>query len=318
VARALLIAGPNLTLDRTGSLDELRAGEVLRFEHVVATPGGKGLNVARAARALGAPGTLVSLVPGASGRVAAALIAEEGVAFEGVSCPGQLRSAAIVTEASGRTTVLNEPGPTLAPADWAAYEAAVAASLAGRGALVCSGSLPPGAPADAYARLAAEARRAGLPCVVDASGAALGAAVAAGVDVVTPNLGEAEALGGSGSGEAVEAAADARPRGLAAAGALVAAGVRAAVVTVAAAGAAVATPAEAIWLAAPPAEVRNPVGAGDVLTAALAVALARGAAIAEAAVEGVGAASASVETPRAGDVDPARARRLAALVDRAA
>jgi fructose-1-phosphate kinase PfkB-like protein len=220
-----------------------------------------------------------------------------------------------VTESSGRTTVLNEPGPTLGPEDWAAYEAAVAANLAGRGVLVCSGSLPPGAPADGHARLAREARRAGLPCVVDASGAVLAAAVAAGVDVVTPNLGEAEALSGSGTGEAVAAAADGRPRALAAAGALVAAGARAAVVTAAAAGAAVATPGNTIWLTAPPAEVRNPVGAGDVLTAALAAALARGAALPAAAAEGVGAASASVEMPRAGEVDPARARRLTALVE---
>jgi fructose-1-phosphate kinase PfkB-like protein len=46
----VLIAGPNLTIDRTLFIEELRAGEVLRFERVVVTPGGKGLNVARAAR----------------------------------------------------------------------------------------------------------------------------------------------------------------------------------------------------------------------------------------------------------------------------
>ena len=49
----MLIAGPNLTIDRTLAIAELRPGEVLRFDRVVVTPGGKGLNVARAARALG-------------------------------------------------------------------------------------------------------------------------------------------------------------------------------------------------------------------------------------------------------------------------
>jgi fructose-1-phosphate kinase PfkB-like protein len=43
----MLVAGPNLTLDRTVSLDELRPGEVLRFDEAVVTPGGKGVNVAR-------------------------------------------------------------------------------------------------------------------------------------------------------------------------------------------------------------------------------------------------------------------------------
>ena len=48
---AVVIAGPNLTIDRTLSIDELRPGEVLRFERAVVTPGGKGVNVARVARA---------------------------------------------------------------------------------------------------------------------------------------------------------------------------------------------------------------------------------------------------------------------------
>ena len=55
----MLIAGPNLTIDRTAVLAQLQPGEVLRFDRVVVTPGGKGLNVARAARA-----TFTPLPPG--------------------------------------------------------------------------------------------------------------------------------------------------------------------------------------------------------------------------------------------------------------
>ena len=68
----MLVAGPNLTIDRTAVLGELRPGEVLRFDRVVVTPGGKGLNVARAALALGHSALLVSLLPGHTGRAAAA------------------------------------------------------------------------------------------------------------------------------------------------------------------------------------------------------------------------------------------------------
>ena len=63
----MLIAGPNLTIDRTSSIGELRPGEVLRVAGVTVTPGGKGLNVARAARSLGRPATLVAFVPGCHG-----------------------------------------------------------------------------------------------------------------------------------------------------------------------------------------------------------------------------------------------------------
>src|SRR5687768_14150451 len=107
---SMLIAGPNLTIDRTATIAELRPGEVQRFERVVVTPGGKGLNVARAARALGVGALLVGFVPGATGRAGAGMIAREGVALRAVPCAGELRSTAVVMERSGRTTVLNEPG----------------------------------------------------------------------------------------------------------------------------------------------------------------------------------------------------------------
>src|SRR5436190_879914 len=229
----MLVAGPNLTIDRTLAIGELRPGEVLRFDRVVVTPGGKGLNVARAARALGHRAVLVSFLPGRTGEAAGAMIADEGVKLHAVRCPGELRSAAIIQERDGRTTVLTEPG------------------------------------------------------------------------LVTPNLSEAEgALGLGGAGQAVRSAEDARPRALAAAEALVRQGARAAVVTADAEGAAVLDADGAPeWIAAPRvAEVRNPIGAGDVLAAALAAALERGQGLAVAAREGVAAASASVESPTAGEL----------------
>src|SRR4051794_3190001 len=205
----MLVAGPNLTIDRTLALAELRPGEVLRFDRVVVTPGGKGLNVARAARALDHRALLVSLVPGRTGEAAGAMIADEGVKLHAVRCPGELRSAAIIQERDGRTTVLNEPGPPVGEAEWSTYERAVQAHLAGHGVLVCSGSMPPGGPPDAYGRLAALAERAGLTAVVDAAGETLLRALDAGPGLVTPNLSEAEgALGLGGGGQAVRTAGD--------------------------------------------------------------------------------------------------------------
>ena len=94
----MLIAGPNLTIDRTSSIPELRPGEVLRLADVVITPGGKGLNVARAALVLGASASLVGFVPGHTGRAAAALIGEEGISLLGIPVAGEIRSTTIVLE----------------------------------------------------------------------------------------------------------------------------------------------------------------------------------------------------------------------------
>lgn len=300
----MLIAGPNLTIDRTSSIAELRPGEVLRVSDVVVTPGGKGLNVARAARALGAPATLVAFVPGRTGQAAASLIREEGVALEAVAVGGDIRSTSVILE-PGRATVLNEPGPALAAGDWEALEAAVERAFGEHRVLVCSGSLPPGSPDDGYARLAR-----GRFAVVDAGGAVLRAALEAAPAVVTPNLAEAEGLLHGRADESVEASPDARGHAEAAAAALVSAGARAAVVTAAAAGAAVCADGAVTWLAAPRVSVVNPIGAGDVFTAALAAALETGEDVLSAARRGAAAAAASVEVGRAGVLDAARMAEL--------
>src|SRR5258705_346621 len=77
---------------------------------------------------------------------------------------------------------------------WPGSAAGVAGDLDGHGVLACGGSAPPGAPAGAYAELAALARSRGAFAIVDANGPLLAAALEAGADLVTPNLGEAEAL----------------------------------------------------------------------------------------------------------------------------
>jgi 1-phosphofructokinase len=294
----VLIAGPNLTIDRTSRIPALRPGEVLRLQDVAVTPGGKGLNVARAARALGVPAALVAFVPGRTGHAAAELIGDEGVELRAVPVTGEIRSTSVILE-PGRATVLNEPGPPLADGDWAALEAAIGAAWGEHAVLVCSGSLPPASPTDGYGRLVALARSAGRVSLVDAGGVTLREALAAGPDVVTPNLAEAE-----GVEESVDALPDAPARAVAAGRELLRAGARAAVVTAAEAGAAVVAGDDAWWIAAPRVQaVANPIGAGDVLTAALAAGLEAGLDVVAAACRGVAAAAAGVQAALAGDLD---------------
>jgi 1-phosphofructokinase family hexose kinase len=311
----VVIAGPNLTIDRTLSIDELRPGEVLRFTHAVVTPGGKGVNVARVARELGGDAVLVALMPGRTGVAGVALLSDENLAVRGVEVAGELRSTAVILERSGRVTVFNEPGPELVPGEWDLYEGVVADALRGARVLACSGSLPPNAPADAYARLVGLAHDAGAVAIVDVGGVQLEAAVAAGADVVTPNLAEAEGLLHGRADETVEAGdvAVVRKRATAAARALVERGAAHAVVTAAEAGAAVADGWLVRWVAAPAgAEVRNPIGAGDALVGGLALALERGEEFAAAVALGMACGAASVETDVAGVVVPERVAALLA------
>jgi 1-phosphofructokinase family hexose kinase len=310
----MLIAGPNLTIDRTLTIDELRPGEVLRFDDVAVTPGGKGVNVVRVARALDAPALLVGFAPGRTGQAVAWLLADEGLDIDAVPIGGELRSTAVVLERGGRVTVMNEPGPRLLTGDWERYERAVAARLESHAVLACSGSAPPGAPDDGYARLIVLAREHRALALVDANGPPLAAALGARPDFVTPNLAEAEGLLLGRADETVEAGdpAEVRQRAASAAAGLVARGARTAIVTAGAAGAAVVVEGgEPRWHAAPRVEVQNPIGAGDALVGGLCVGLERGETLDSALALGLATAAASVETAKAGAVDPSRVEELA-------
>ena len=321
---AVVIAGPNLTIDRTLSIDELRPGEVLRFERAVVSPGGKGVNVARVARELGAARRARRLRAGADrGRGGGAAGRRGASSLRGVEVGGELRSTAVVLERSGRVTVFNEPGPPLAPGDWERYEAAVArrrwrASACWRAADRCRR----GAPDDAYARLVALARGRGRAGGRRRRGRAAG--------------------GGAGRGRRRgDARTSPRPRGCCTAAPTrrwrpaTARGARARAGGGAGAGASAARGGrwslrrrrgrrwpmarEAWWLAGlSVAAVRNPIGAGDALVGGLALALERGEAFAAAVAAGMACGAASVETDVAGVVVPARVAELLAWSDRLA
>jgi 1-phosphofructokinase family hexose kinase len=311
----LLVAGPNLTIDRTLEINEMILGSEVRFTHAEVTPGGKGVNVARAASRLGCDATLVAFAPGHTGAAVARLIADEGLRLRTVPSAGEVRSSAIVLEQGGRVTVFNEPGPRLGPRDWDAFVEVIEAELARHRLLVCSGSVPPGIPTDAYADLVSRAAGRSVLTLVDASGLPLARAIDAGPDIVTPNLAEAEALLWDARGREVELhAPDAGDRALRAARALVERGVRTAIVTAGAAGAAVVWGDEERFVDAVPVAVGNPIGAGDVFLAGLACALDAGRSLGAAVAAAMGAAAATLERPLAGDLDPERARSLSESV----
>lgn len=313
----MIVVTPNLCVDRTHWLDHFATGTVSRPRRVLVTAGGKGVNVARTLRDLGRLPTVLGYRPAADGAGLERLLAAEGMASSLVEVPGELRSAIIVIEDGGRVTVLNEPGPTLTAAHRDALLERVAQRLQRSGArlVVGSGSLPPGLPADTYARLCRTARAHGAAVVVDTSRDALAAVLAAEPDLVTPNLAEAEGLV---TGAVVEAAADegdpadARERAHLAARGLRAAGARRAVVTAGGHGAAYADAAGERWFDAPAVAVRNPIGAGDALVGGVADRLLAGADWVDAVRRGVLVASAAVEHPHAGRVDPGRVAQLVA------
>jgi 1-phosphofructokinase family hexose kinase len=294
----MLIAGPNPTIDRVIGLERFEAGHVNRAEHAEARLGGGGVNAARTARLLGGIGTtLVTVAPQDDRDRFVEQLRAEGIGAELVGCGGQLRVATILREAGGRLSMLTEPGSLLEVREWEAFTRLVRGQLGGGRLLLCTGSLPPGAPIDGYARLAREARHAGSRCIVDAAGDTLAATLEAGEGLVVPNLAEAEGLLLGSRSEPLDPV-DAPQRALAAADGLLRVGAHAAVVTAGGAGVAYAQRGRrggCRWADAPAVIVASPVGAGDAFSAGLGLGLQRGDSLAEAVGFAVAVAAAHVE-----------------------
>lgn len=309
----MVIAGPNVSVDRTIGLDSFDPGHVHRADRVESRLGGGGVNAARVASRLGASAVLVTLLPERDELWIGDSLKREGIIFLPVRCGGTARIATIMKERAGRTSVLNEPGAAVAAREWEEFERTALGRLTDGELLLCSGSLPPGAPAGGYARLARLARQQGAgPCLLDAAGPTLAAALEEGEGLVVPNLAEAEGVL-SGSRSQPVHPQDTPERALAAAGGLIYRGAYAAVVTAGAAGAAYARQGSRSvgWVPAPPVTARNPVGAGDAFAAGLGLQLERRAKLEDAVAFAVAVAAAHVECERDG-LDRDRVEALAA------
>lgn len=294
-ARAVFVAA-NASIDRLLEVDRIEPGAIHRPDRVVAVAGGKGLNAARAAAALGGRVSAVALVGGRAGEWIGEQLVAAGIETAIVRTEGETRTCVSVFDrATGRLTEFYEPGEPIAPGAWQELERAVGDAARDAAIVVLSGSLPPGAPSDGYARLIAIARRAGAATLVDAAGAALAAALAERPAVVKVNAREAAEAAGVDPG-ALSDTGGARDVGRR----LLAAGAAAAVITLGAAGAVVVED-EHGWSIVPP-DVRGdyPVGSGDAVSAGIAIGLARGQPLLEAVRLGVAAGIANALVPGPG------------------
>ncbi|MFE3198143.1 1-phosphofructokinase family hexose kinase [Embleya sp. NPDC059237] len=284
---------PNPAWDVTYHLERLDRHGANRPASVGGRAGGKGINVTRVLRSLGVAVVAVAPLGGPTGERIRADLAAADIALTSVPVVGETRcTTTIVETASGGATSLNELGPSRTAEEWARVVAAAAELLPAASALVLSGSLPPGVPEGGYAELVTRARAAGVPVLLDASGPALLAGVAAGPDVVKPNADELRAA--TGESDPLRAVARLAAR----------TGAGGAVVASFGPGGMLAASDAGWWRAVPPESVHgNATGAGDAAVAALARGLAEGVPWPERLRDAVALSAAAVAAPLAGDVD---------------
>jgi 1-phosphofructokinase family hexose kinase len=290
----LLCITPAPAIDRTARVARIVHGEVLRPLELHALPGGKGVNAARAAVALGGHVVTTGIAGGHAGRWLVESLSAEGLEPHWSFAKAESRSTYVIVDDAGDSILVYER-PAAATADeYAAFLRLLQERLLPASArAIVAGSIPAGLDVSSHGAIVEVCRDAGVPLLVDASGHGLLAALAAGPDIV--KIGRVEAV----EADLVADGADA----VAAATALVDAGARLAVVTDGAADVAAAD-TTTIWrLRVPRVDAVNAVGSGDSFNAAMSLALMDGATVTEALVRGVAAGAANALTVSAASLD---------------
>jgi 1-phosphofructokinase family hexose kinase len=192
----------NAAIDRTLAVPNFHVGRRHRAVEQTAVAGGKGVNVARALKALGRPVLASGTAGGGTGARIIELLDDEGITNDFVRIQEESRmSTAVIDPTDGVTTEVNERGPALSNAERERVVERILYLAQGAQIVVLCGSLPRGVPVELYGQLVEELRKLGVTTVLDTEGESLRVGTRFGPDLVTPNLIEAEELVGHEFGD---------------------------------------------------------------------------------------------------------------------
>jgi 1-phosphofructokinase/tagatose 6-phosphate kinase len=187
----------NAAIDRTLAVPNFHVGRRHRAVEQTAVAGGKGVNVARALKALGRPVLATGAAGGGTGARIIELLEAEGITNDFIRIHEESRmSTAVIDPTDGLTTEINERGPALSNAERDRAVERILYLAQGAQIVVLCGSLPRGVAVELYGELIEELKRLGVTAVLDTEGEPLRVGTRSGPELVTPNLIEAEELVG--------------------------------------------------------------------------------------------------------------------------
>ena len=286
---------------------ELRLNGVNRAVTTCEGPAGKSVNVAKVLKALGEAPVAVGFLGGARGEQLHRQLQAREMALDFVTVGAETRlCVTIIDESSGSVTELVEEGRTVTAVDYDRLDTCIRRHIGGCRAMVLSGTVASGGPADFISRYVALARETGLITVVDAQGMALNDALKGQPTLVKPNRSELAATVGHELPDETAVLAAMRQ--------LHTRGARQVVVT-AGKDPVLAYDGNHGWRIRPP-EIAavNPIGAGDAFTAGLVWRLVCGDELGQACRWGAAAGAASALTSLAGELKRSDVEELAAQV----
>lgn len=303
-----------ITLTLNPAIDRNVTADKLVFEdraYILAShesAGGRGINASHVLNSFGAKTLAVAISGGRSGKLFEEFLSQQGYPSELIKIRHEIRTNITIADRNGLAIKLNEKGPELSASELQRVEKAVRSHLDGAKWLMLCGSLPPGAPADFYAKLVREAIKKHVPVLLDADGDPLQIALEEHPTVVTPNQQEAERL--------LDRALLTRNHFVEAAERIRAMGARTVVLSLGARGA-VASPIQGpiVEVIPPRVDAICPIGAGDALAAAFVWSMEQNCDFADAVRWGVASGTASALLPGVSFAGLEETRKIYAKVE---
>ncbi len=280
----------NPAVDRELTVPAMEFDSVLRATEARVDFGGKGFNVSRLLKGLGADSTAVGFLGGRAGELLQDGLQSLGIGTDFVRVPGETRTnISIVNQAHDHYLKVNEKGPRVSEEKQTELLEKIDSLAAPGDWWVLAGSLPPGISDDFYARIVSALYKHGANAILDTSGESLRLGCLEHPYLVKPNAEESQTLTGLPMESAGEIAA--------AAGEIRRLGAQNVVISMGKAGALLNT-AEETWLTHSPAiQEKNPIGAGDSMVGGLVWALTQGIGLKEALGWGVASGAATASLP---------------------
>ena len=153
----------NTAIDKTLAVPNFRLGRRHRTVEQTTMPGGKGVNVARVLKTLGAPVIATGLAGGATGTRLVEQLTQLSVLSDFVRIREESRTnTAVIDPTTGEQTEINERGPSVSEQEIELFVDKLLYLAKGASMCVFAGSLPRNVDVDVYAGLIRELKRLGV------------------------------------------------------------------------------------------------------------------------------------------------------------
>ncbi|NLJ90769.1 MAG: 1-phosphofructokinase [Clostridiales bacterium] len=259
----------NVAIDKRYVVDDFKVNEVNRVLECDYQPGGKGINVSKAAKLAGASVTATGFIAGYAGGYVENELRKRDINCEFIKVPGESRSCINIFDTKHKTqTEFLEPGVTVTRDHELDLLEKFEALVRDHDIVTISGSAPAGTSDDIYSELIAIAKKHGKKVILDTSGQRLIDGIKAKPTLIKPNIDEIQMLAGrriNGQDDLIDIGKKIQANGI-----------EFVVISLGKDGSVIIAD-EGIYRAIPPKiEAVNTVGCGDTMTAGFAIGLKKG------------------------------------------